>query len=115
MDERFFMYGEDMDWCKRFSQAGLEKKYYPEAEAIHFGGGSSMNKPKRFFVEMLRANIQYWKKHHGKLQTRVSFLLYILHNILRVLLNSVLWILKTDQRSNYQFKIERSLGPIVFC
>jgi GT2 family glycosyltransferase len=67
LDESFFFYAEDIDWCKRFNDAGWKVSFYPEAQATHFGGGSSSNAPLRYSIEMLRANLVYWKKHHGML------------------------------------------------
>jgi GT2 family glycosyltransferase len=63
LDERFFFYSEDVDWCKRIHDAGWKLMHYPGAEAIHYGHGSSSDAPVRFQVEMLKANWQYWKKH----------------------------------------------------
>ena len=40
LDERFFMYGEDIDWSKRFNDKGWGVVYVPEAEAVHYGGAS---------------------------------------------------------------------------
>ena len=37
LDERFFIYAEDKDWCKRFWDAGWKVVYFPEAKAIHYG------------------------------------------------------------------------------
>jgi GT2 family glycosyltransferase len=54
LDERFFMYGEDMDWCKRFKKAGWRVVFYPEAAAIHHCGASSSKAPSRFYVERTR-------------------------------------------------------------
>lgn len=74
LDDRFFMYGEDIDWCKRFHLAGWRVVFYTGAQAVHYGGASSSNAPLRFIVEMQRANFQYWKKYHG----RASFFFYLL-------------------------------------
>ena len=63
LDERFFFYSEDVDWCKRIHDAGWKLVYYPEASAIHYGEGSSSAAPIRFRLEMLKANWQYWRKH----------------------------------------------------
>jgi hypothetical protein len=41
MDERFFMYMEDVDWCRRFWQAGWQAYYYPEALMVHYYQRSS--------------------------------------------------------------------------
>ncbi len=38
MDERFFMYFEDTDWCRRFHQKGWEVWYVPQAVMVHYYG-----------------------------------------------------------------------------
>ena len=73
IDERFFFYTEDVDWCKRFRDAGWKLMFVPGATATHFGGGSSSNAPLRFSIEQLRSNLTYWRKHHGSLG-RCAFL-----------------------------------------
>ena len=58
LDETFFMYGEDMDWCRRFWSGGWKLVFLPSATAIHYGGASSANAPVRFQAEMQRADLQ---------------------------------------------------------
>ena len=41
MDERFFMYMEDVDWCRRFWEKGWEVAYVPEAKLYHYHGKGS--------------------------------------------------------------------------
>jgi GT2 family glycosyltransferase len=53
LDENFFMYLEDVDFCARASKAGEKVIYCPEAQIKHFGGGSSSNK--------YRTNLEAWK------------------------------------------------------
>ena len=65
LDPRFFMYGEDLDWCYRFRQMGEGVVFFADAEAIHYGGASSSNAPLRFYLEQCYANWQYWQKHHN--------------------------------------------------
>lgn len=40
-DERFFMYGEELDWCRRFRGAGWRISYVPAVEVVHLEGASS--------------------------------------------------------------------------
>ena len=40
-DEGFFMYSEELDWCRRFRAAGWRVAYVPSAEVMHLEGGSS--------------------------------------------------------------------------
>jgi GT2 family glycosyltransferase len=66
MDERFFIYYEEVDWCKRFWESGWRVTFNPEAEAIHYNAGSSSRNPVRFSVEQQKALLQFWEKHHGR-------------------------------------------------
>ncbi len=50
LDETFFMYGEDLDWCFRMRAAGWKIFYLPQTQIIHFKGESS----KRSNLDSLR-------------------------------------------------------------
>jgi GT2 family glycosyltransferase len=41
LDDRYFMYSEDMQWCWDFKKLGYQVHYFPEAKVTHFMGGSS--------------------------------------------------------------------------
>ncbi|HEX5167412.1 MAG TPA: glycosyltransferase family 2 protein [Thermomicrobiales bacterium] len=47
LDERFFMYSEEVDWCRRFWLAGWEVWYLPDANVVHIGGASSRSDTRR--------------------------------------------------------------------
>lgn len=73
MDQRFFMYMEDVDWCRRFWEQGLKVVYYPEASVYHYHGKGSA---KGGFIGSLLFNrltwyhiksaLQYFWKYRGK-------------------------------------------------
>jgi len=66
MDESYFMYGDDIDWCYRIKQAGWKVYYLPEAEVIHYGGrGGSRRRSYRNIVEFYRAMAIFYKKHYS--------------------------------------------------
>jgi GT2 family glycosyltransferase len=85
LDERFFFYAEDVDWCKRFRDGGWKVFFVPQAVATHFGGGSSANAPLAYCIQMLRANLDYWRKHHGKAGQRIYRALSVVHFGVRVI------------------------------
>jgi len=67
MDENYFMYGDDIDWCYRIKEAGYKVCYVPDAEIIHFGGmGGSRKRSYRNIIEFHRAMAIFYKKHYSK-------------------------------------------------
>jgi GT2 family glycosyltransferase len=65
LDETFFMYGEDIDWCYRIKEAGWDIYYYPFTTIIHYKGASSRRKPFKIIYEFHRAMFLFHKKHYS--------------------------------------------------
>jgi GT2 family glycosyltransferase len=63
MDERFFMYWEDADWCRRIKEKGWRVVYYPGAEVSHFVGHSSRTRPIRASLEFHKSAYRLYAKH----------------------------------------------------
>jgi N-acetylglucosaminyl-diphospho-decaprenol L-rhamnosyltransferase len=75
LDERYFMYFEDVDLCRRAWAKGWEVAYFPEAEIIHQIGASSRLRPMRMIAELHRsAWIYYTKFSRGSAATRAIVL-----------------------------------------
>lgn len=66
LDESFFMYGEDIDWCYRMKQAGWQVVYYPQTTVIHCKGASSKTKPFKIVYEFYRAMVLFHHKHYAR-------------------------------------------------
>ena len=110
LDERFFMYGEDMDWCKRFWLKGWQLMFIPSAEAIHYGGASSANSPVRFYIERHRADLQYWDKHHSRPAVFCFFVICCLHLALRAVGYSLVFVIRSRERATCRSKVNRSIA-----
>lgn len=65
LDENLFMYGDDVDWCRRARKAGWQVVFYPGARAIHDRGKITAPYPVRFAVAQQRSILYFWRKHHG--------------------------------------------------
>lgn len=89
LDERFFFYAEDVDWCKRFWESGWKVMYVPDAVATHFGGGSSNNAPFLYSIELLRAGLSYWEKHYGRLGQIFFYSMVVVHHASRLFLRGL--------------------------
>ena len=64
LDERFYMYCEDVDICQRAWDAGREVVYVPEAVVTHAIGRSSDKNADKMIVEFHRSWYEYDRKHH---------------------------------------------------
>lgn len=84
LDEAFFFYGEDVDWSRRCWQSGWKVMFYPGAEAIHFGGGSSKNNRPHFVVAQQTARLQLWAKHRSRFAVAGLMVLLAWHCIMRI-------------------------------
>lgn len=61
MDDAYFMYAEDLDWCTRIRACGYEIVYYPLAK-INYEGSRSARKSQKYARIFLRSHCYYWKK-----------------------------------------------------
>lgn len=66
LDESFFMYGEDLDWCLRCKQAGFKVWYYPKTFIHHYKGESSKKAPFKMLKAFHNAMWIFYKKYHFK-------------------------------------------------
>jgi len=68
LDESFFMYSEELDWCKRIQDAGWKVVYLPTAVVIHHEGKSSEQAAPARHIYFQSSKVRYFRKHHGALQ-----------------------------------------------
>jgi GT2 family glycosyltransferase len=111
LDEQFFMYGEDVDWCKRFNDHGWKVVFFSEAEVLHYGGASSAKAPVRFHIEMQRANYQYWVKHHTRFAVLTFLMISLVHHVVRILGELAVYPLRRT-RSVSASRIKRGIATI---
>ncbi len=79
LDEGFFLYFEEVDFCRRAQTAGWECWYVPESRVVHLvGQATGMNNPKqqarRVPTYWLAARRRYFLKHHGRAATWLASL-----------------------------------------
>lgn len=81
-DERFFLYSEETDYCRRLRAAGSSIRYVPEAVVVHRGGGSGSG-PELVALGLV-SRLRYFRKHHGPLATAAFTGVVALNELLRV-------------------------------
>lgn len=65
LDEGYFIYSEEIDWCRRIGQAGYTILTAPAAQVIHFGGQSTGQVPDAMFQQLHRSRARYFRRYHG--------------------------------------------------
>lgn len=66
LDEKFFMYLEEVEWCYRIKKAGWEVWFYPRAEIFHLVRGSSPEGKQRAILGIYTGLLYLYQKHLGK-------------------------------------------------
>ena len=84
MDEQFFMYGEEADWCYRFKKAGWKVMFTPVGEIIHLGGQSSRQKRTQMILKLRGSMLLFFQKYNSKFSYRLACLLICLFFSCRV-------------------------------
>jgi len=62
LDESFFIFSEETDWCYRFRVAGWHVLFYPGAEVVHVGGAAHGG---RMFDQQVLGQVRFLAKHRG--------------------------------------------------
>jgi len=114
LDERFFMYGEDVDWSFRFRKAGWRVVFYPGAEALHYGAASSAQAPTRFYLEMRRATLQYFRKHHGHIGGMGYKFAVLVHELVRIFGHGLLYCFRAPARPLAALALDRSWCSLIW-
>lgn len=66
LDEAYFMYSEELDWCRRIKDSGWRVVYYPEAQIVHYVGQSSEQAVVARHINFQQAKLRYFRKYNGR-------------------------------------------------
>lgn len=64
-DEGYYMYSEELDWCRRIKAVGYRVVYLPQAHVLHHAGKSSEQAVVQRHINFNRAKLRYFHKYHG--------------------------------------------------
>ncbi len=117
LDETFFMYSEEVDWCLRAKRAGWEVWWEPRATITHYGGQSSRQAQQAMFLQLYRSKVLFFHKHYGRTRTLAYKILLTLAALPRLAL-ALLALLESPTRqaqhrqlaANYRLLLSRVWG-----
>jgi GT2 family glycosyltransferase len=98
LDEAFFVYAEEADWCRRIRKAGWRCVFAPVAQIVHLDGGgkSTVQIKSRMHLQMQKSHLIYVRKHHGALAHAMVRTLLVGSALLRAFLFGGLKLVRPD-------------------
>lgn len=84
LDEKIFMYGEDVDWCFRLKKAGFNIYFSPVTKIIHIGRGSTGQISKNAILGEYKGVIHFYKKHKSKMSLQLLHLALKIGALVRI-------------------------------
>ncbi len=76
LDQRFFLYWEDADWCMRMRKSGWKVIYYPKVYVIHYTGVSSQKELFKSIIEFHKSAYRLFEKYQRKTLSLLNPLVY---------------------------------------
>ncbi len=113
LDDAFFFYGEDRDYCRRIREAHWKIIYHPEASIYHFSGSSSKGSPYRYSLLLEKSRILYWKKYYGPVSFQAYMMLRVVYHLIRIVTNGIAFITTFARSEKAKIKITLSWYSIL--
>jgi len=92
LDEGFFMYSEELDWCRRFRDGGWRVVYLPTARIVHHRGKSSEQVVAARHIHFQSSKIRYFRKYHGPTAAGALRLFLLCSYVWQLGLEGVKWL-----------------------
>lgn len=93
MDEGFFMYSEELDWCHRIRSAGWRTVYFPGARVIHHEGKSSEQVVPARHVYFQSSKVRYTRKYHGAVIAEILRLWLLSQYVWQIGIEGAKWLI----------------------
>jgi N-acetylglucosaminyl-diphospho-decaprenol L-rhamnosyltransferase len=97
-DEGYFMYSEELDWCRRVAKAGWPIAFLPSARVIHYEGKSSEQVVTARHIRFQSSKIRYFRKFHGLLAAESLRVFLLAAFAVEWGLEAVKWLLGSRRR-----------------
>lgn len=102
LDERFFMYSEEVDFCYRLQKADWSLYWVPQAEVVHHGGQSTRQAATDMFLQLYEGKLLYFRKHYGPGAARLYKLILLIGSLSRLALVPLTWLERPPRREEHQ-------------
>lgn len=93
LDERFFLYSEEVEWCWRIRRAGWRVVYLPEATVYHHESASAGQEPASRQIAFDTAKVQLYERLHGRPTAEILRAFLLLNYLARIAIEGAKWLL----------------------
>jgi len=121
LDENYFMYFEDTDWCYRITRAGWKVVFLPNAKVIHLGGASAAESSRGLFYdrtitrELFNSLFYYFRKFHGGFSVLILRIFIPLSLVMRMLKWIFALMFHRINEKEFSYKIRSFSQMIKYC
>jgi GT2 family glycosyltransferase len=112
LDESYFIYSEDQDFCRIMRYKGWRLFWLPQAKVVHYGAQSTQQVKGDMFVRLYHEKTAYFRMHHGSGTAAGYKILLLFASIFRLML-SPLALLKSPSKRSRAFELARFYGRLV--
>lgn len=115
LDEGFFLYWEDADWCKRMWESGWKVVYFPQASVLHLGGKSAQEVRTRSLVEFHRSAYRLFAKYASgpeRLLKPVALWALALRLLVLLVWNGLHYIIQANRTETGKGRLTRSPSDV---
>lgn len=106
LDERFFLYDEDIDWCLTARRHGWTVRFWPGAEMIHLGNGSRRFMRDKTFSHF-RSHFTYMRKNHSALVAWLYYAVLSVRLLVATVWQALQFLLGRTSREAVQERLQR--------
>ncbi len=117
MDEGYFLYSEETDWCWRLGRGGFPVWYLPEVQIIHQAGASSQQQSARSYGLLYQSKLRFFARHYGAAAAWALRVAFLAGAALRLALWRGLLILpaRATQRPRWRLRAEQDQVLLRTC
>jgi len=101
LDDRYFMYTEEVDLCYRLHQGGWQLYWVPKSKVVHYGGQSTKQVPTKMFLCLYQSKLIFLRKHYGWLAAQFYKLILLFATLARLLMVPLCWLESSSKRQRH--------------
>jgi GT2 family glycosyltransferase len=115
MNDVYYIYGDDIDWCYRFQKHGWKNLFTPDPKIIHHIGATTAQKPKVFRLQRHGSELIFLKLYRSRVVFYLARLLIAMNLSLRIPYWLLKALLKKNERENAINNADTYFSGALFC